>query len=96
MPGSATAAGGDFRYTYRDRDGTEGTVTLHDPESGKCLTLPEAAVEYTQPPAHSPRNRTDATAAVFTHADCSGEVFRLRPHTGGGSARMKLRSVIFS
>lgn len=94
-PGAAHAAEGDFRYTFVDSAGKEGQATLHDPASGECITLPEAAVEYTQPPAHSPMNRTDGYAIVFTNADCTGDQFRLRPHTGGASERLKLRSVRF-
>ncbi|TGB16034.1 hypothetical protein [Streptomyces sp. MZ04] len=96
VPGSASAAEGEFRYTYVTAGGDEGKVTLHDPASEECITLPEAAVEYAQPPAHSPKNRTDSTAVVFTNADCTGDWFSLRPFTGGASERLKLRSVIFS
>ncbi|MGW5865293.1 hypothetical protein ACWFRJ_24310 [Streptomyces sp. NPDC055239] len=96
VPGSAYAADGDFSYTYVSSAGNEGWVTLHDPAGGECITLPEAAQEYTQPPAHSPKNRTDSYAVVFTNADCSGDNFTLRPYTGGASERLKLRSVLFS
>jgi hypothetical protein len=96
VPGSAYAAEGDFSYTYTDGHGEQKRATLHDPASGECVTLPEAAQEYTQPPAHSPKNRTDSFAIVFTNADCSGDQFTLRPHTGGASERLKLRSVLFS
>ncbi|MFC8128382.1 hypothetical protein [Streptomyces sp. NPDC057302] len=94
--GSAYAAEGGFSYTYIDSSGEEEQVTLHDPPSGECVTLAEAAQEYSQPPAHSPKNRTDSFAIVFTNADCSGDEFTLRPHTGGGSERLKLRSVLFA
>ncbi|MEU5951078.1 hypothetical protein [Streptomyces sp. NPDC047525] len=96
VPGSAYAAEGDFRYTYIDSSGEEEQVTLHDPASGECITLAEAAEEYSQPPAHSPKNRTDSYAIVFTNADCTGDDFTLRPYTGGASERLKLRSVLFS
>lgn len=95
VPGSAHAAEGYFSYTYVDSSGEEGQVTLHEPDSGECITLAEAAQEYTQPPAHSPKNRTDTFAIVFTNADCSGDQYTLRPHTGGASERLKLRSVVF-
>ncbi|MEV0116936.1 hypothetical protein AB0H77_27470 [Streptomyces sp. NPDC050844] len=94
-PGAAHAAEGDFRYTFINSAGEEGQATLHDPASGECITLPEAAVEYTQPPAHAPKNRTDSYAIVFTNADCTGDDFTLRPHTGGAGERLKLRSVVF-
>ncbi|MEU6679090.1 hypothetical protein [Streptomyces sp. NPDC046925] len=97
VPGSAYAAEGDFKYTYVNIDsGEEGHVTLHDPAGGECITLPEAAVEYSQPPAHSPRNRTGSYAIAFTNADCTGDRFTMRPRTGGASERLKLRSVLFS
>ncbi|MFG2650648.1 hypothetical protein [Streptomyces sp. NPDC048436] len=96
VPGSAYAAEGDFSYTYIDSSGDEEQATLHDPANGECITLAEAAQEYTQPPAHSPRNRTDAFATVFTNADCSGDNFMLRPSTGGAGERLQLRSVVFS
>ena len=96
VPSSASAATGEFTYQYVDENGDPAVTLLTDPPSGECLTLPEVADEETTPPAHSPRNRTDATATVFTGADCSGDYFSLRPHTGYGSARLKLRSVVFS
>ncbi|MGB8944344.1 MAG: hypothetical protein WCD21_29545 [Streptomyces sp.] len=96
VPGSACAAEGDFSYTYVDSTGQEEQATLHDPNSGECIMLAEAAREYDQPPAHSPRNRTGSYAIVFTNADCTGDEFTLRPHTGGASERLKMRSVMFS
>lgn len=95
VPGSAHAAEGDFGYTYTTGTGEEKRATLHDPADGECVMLAEAAREYDQPPAHSPKNRTDRFAIVFTNADCSGDHFMLRPHTGGASERLKLRSVVF-
>lgn len=77
-------------------DGSPRTATLDDPASGECHTLPEVANPAASSPAHSPRNRTDATAVVFTEPDCEGDWFSLRPHTGYGSERLKLRSVVFS
>ncbi|GFN02275.1 hypothetical protein GCM10010298_51090 [Streptomyces microflavus] len=47
-------------------------------------------------PGHSPENRTDAWATVFTGANCEGESFTLRPHTGGASERLKVRSVVYN
>ncbi|MFH8484556.1 hypothetical protein [Streptomyces longisporoflavus] len=97
VPGSAYAAEGDFDYTYINLDsGEEGQVTLHDPAGGECITLPEAAREYDQPPAHSPRNRTGSYAIAFTNADCTGDRFTMRPRTGGAGEQLKLRSVLFS
>jgi len=96
VPGSASAANGTFRYTYVDETGMDQTGTLHDPSSGECVVIPEAEIEYFQESAHSPKNRTDATAVVFTNADCTGEWFSLKPYTGGASDRLKFRSVVFS
>ena len=96
VPGSASAANGSFRYTYVDKTGEEQTGTLHHPSSEECITIPEAAIEYVQDSAHSPKNRTDATAVVFTNADCTGDWFSLKPYTGGASDRLKFRSVVFS
>ena len=95
VPTSASAAAGEFRYTYHDRAGFQHEGRLFDPPSGRCITLREVADEYT-PPADSPRNDTDATATVFTGDHCDGDWFNLRPDGGRASDRLKLRSVIFS
>lgn len=95
-PGVSSAASGGFEYRYIDADG----VTLHgflaDPPSRECITLPEVADPDISAPADSPRNYTDVTAVVFTGPDCEGDYFSLRPYTGHGSERLKLRSVLFS
>ncbi|WP_418960977.1 hypothetical protein [Streptomyces tritici] len=96
LPGSASAASGQFTYVYADENGDPAVGRLFDPPSGVCLTLSEVADEATTPPAHSPRNRTDAVATAFTGTDCTGDAFSMRPHTGYGSERLKLRSVFFS
>ncbi|MFJ1563217.1 hypothetical protein ACIOG8_03145 [Streptomyces erythrochromogenes] len=95
-PTSASAATGEFQYTVTGLDGSPLRVVLDDPESGECITLPEVADPAAGSPAHSPRNRTTSTATVFTGPDCSGDWFTLRPVTGHGSARLQLRSVVFS
>ncbi|QCX81792.1 hypothetical protein C9F11_41060 [Streptomyces sp. YIM 121038] len=95
LPASATAADGQFQYTYSGLDGRPQVAVIDDPESWKCVTLPEVADPDSSSPAHSPRNRTDAYAEVFTEPDCTGDSFTLRPRTGYGSERLKLRSVIF-
>ncbi|MFI6299296.1 hypothetical protein ACIBEJ_47430 [Nonomuraea sp. NPDC050790] len=92
----ASAAHGEFQYTYVGIIGQPQIGMLHDPPSGQCITLPEVANPSASAPAHSPRNRTSSTATVFTEPDCEGDWFTLRPHTGGGSDRLKLRSVVFS
>ncbi|MFI9050725.1 hypothetical protein [Streptomyces sp. NPDC053427] len=92
LPASANAATGYFTYVVDD---TPMPLVLIDPPSRECLTLPEVA-DPEVPPAHSPRNGTDSTAVVFTNPDCTGNHFSLRPHTGHGSERLKVRSVVFS
>jgi hypothetical protein len=92
---AASAAGGDFSYRFHDSDGIRQESTLIDPPSGECITLPEVADDETSAPADEPRNRTDTAARVFTGADCDGDSFVLRPYTGRGSDRLKLRSVVF-
>lgn len=94
-PAPASAAEGEFRYTYTGLDGAPRIAVLEDPWNGECITLPEVADPGATSPAHSPRNRTDAPAVVFTGPDCEGDSFTLRAHTGYGSERLKLRSVLF-
>ncbi|MFI5808503.1 hypothetical protein [Streptomyces sp. NPDC051561] len=96
LPASAHAADGQFRYTYLTEEGYEAVGFLNSPPSGQCINL-DGAGSNDLPPAHSPRNRTGATAVVFLNADCEGDAyFSLRPHTGGGSERLKVRSVLFA
>ncbi|MFE1560545.1 hypothetical protein ACFW6V_36860 [Streptomyces sp. NPDC058734] len=96
VPSSASAAVGEFQYTYIGLDGQPHIRILLDPESRECVTLPEVADPDASQPAHSPRNRTTSTATVFTEPDCTGDWFTLRPLVGRGSERLKLRSVVFS
>ncbi|MFC8981093.1 hypothetical protein ACFU3J_35190 [Streptomyces sp. NPDC057411] len=96
VPQSASAALGEFQYTYVGTDGNTHFRILLDPDSRECITLPEVADPATTAPAYSPRNRTAATATVFTEPGCDGDFFSLRPLTGRGSERLKFRSVVFS
>ncbi|MFI8365218.1 hypothetical protein ACIGD1_34335 [Streptomyces sp. NPDC085612] len=96
VPQSASAAVGEFQYTYIGVDGKPHIRILLDPESRECITLPEVADPNASEPAYSPRNRTTSTATVFTDADCEGDFFALRPLVGRGSENLKLRSVAFS
>ncbi|MGW7051379.1 hypothetical protein [Streptomyces sp. NPDC054887] len=89
LPTSAGAAVGTFTYQY-----AEGAGVLTDPPSGECITLAEVADEQVAP-AHTPGNATDAVATVYAGPDCTGPQFDLRPHTGHGSERLKVRSVLF-
>ncbi|EPH40224.1 peptidase inhibitor family I36 protein [Streptomyces aurantiacus] len=95
VPTSASAATGEFEYTYTGLNGMPQTAKLVDPESRVCHTLPEVADDDASNPAHSPRNRTDSTVTVFTEAECEGAYFTLRPG-GQASERLKMRSAIFS
>ncbi|MEV7107624.1 hypothetical protein [Streptomyces atroolivaceus] len=95
LPTSASAATGQFRYTYETGEGYEAVGFLNNPRSGQCINLPGAGSDEL-PPAYAPKNVTDATATVFLNADCDGDVYyTLRPG-GGASERLKLRSVVFS
>ncbi|SCE43556.1 hypothetical protein GA0115253_105302 [Streptomyces sp. Termitarium-T10T-6] len=93
-PASASAATGQFRYDYVTVEGYEASGFLNSPPSGQCVNLPGVGEDNPQP-GHSPKNRTDAWATVFSGTDCEGDSFPLRPHTGGASERLKVRSVIF-
>lgn len=95
-PTVASAATGAFSYRYSDADGFSSVNVLFDPPSRECITLPEVADPAASDPADSPRNRTDAVATAFTGPDCTGDQFDMRPYTGYGSDRLKLRSVLFS
>ncbi|WP_326765790.1 hypothetical protein OG978_15450 [Streptomyces sp. NBC_01591] len=96
VPTSASAATGDFAYTYTGLDGSPRLGLLSDPPSQMCITLPEVADPLSTNPAHTPWNYTDSSATVFSGPDCEGAYFTLRPHGGHASERLKLRSVVFS
>ncbi|MEV7542571.1 hypothetical protein [Streptomyces sp. NPDC089915] len=96
VPTSASAATGVFEYAYHGPNGGTQHADLIDPAGAECHNIPEAADPSASEPAHSPRNRTTATATVFTEPDCEGDYFSLRPLTGRGSERLKFRSVVFS
>lgn len=95
VPGSASAATGEFGYSYVGLDGQPRRALLIDPQSDVCVVIPEAADPGSSEPAFSPRNRTDSVARVFTNPDCTGDEFDLRAFSGRGSERLKLRSVVF-
>ncbi|RKE17186.1 hypothetical protein [Streptomyces sp. TLI_171] len=95
MPGPATAAVGEFRYTYYDDFGYRAAGVLVDPASRVCVTLPEVADPDSTEPAFAPQNFTGSTVALFTGPDCDGDHYSLRP-AGRASDRLKLRSVLFS
>ncbi|MFF6774379.1 hypothetical protein ACFY8W_12530 [Streptomyces sp. NPDC012637] len=91
----AHAATGDFGYRVTDLDGQPLLVTLQDPASGQCVTLPEVADPSASSPAFAPHNDTDEYAVVFTEPDCTGDTWTLRPHGNPATDRLKLRSVVF-
>jgi hypothetical protein len=94
-PGTASAATGQFRYTYDTAEGYEAVGFLNDPPSGACLNL-QGPESVPGSPSRAPVNRTNATATVFLDAGCQGDVYyTLRPGTQA-SARLLLRSVVFS
>ncbi|MFD4033653.1 hypothetical protein ACFWVP_24875 [Streptomyces sp. NPDC058637] len=95
LPTSASAASGQFRYTYETDEGYEAVGFLNGPQSGACVNLPGAGSDEL-PPAYAPKNLTDASATVFLSADCEGDIYyTLRPG-GGASDRLEVRSVVFS
>ncbi|WP_409237645.1 hypothetical protein [Streptomyces sp. PA5.6] len=96
LPTSATAATGDFSYKFVGLDGRPQSVTLHDPQSPGCITLPEVADPGASEPAFAPHNDTDEWAMVFTDPDCEGDSWTLRPHGRPASDRLKLRSVFLT
>ncbi|MFF8717475.1 hypothetical protein ACF07T_39655 [Streptomyces sp. NPDC015184] len=95
VPGSASAASGQFRYTYTTAEGYEAVGFLNNPVSGECINLRGPASE---PGSFSraPKNRTDASASVFLDADCEGDVYYTLPPGAGAGERLLMRSVIFS
>ncbi|MFF4189586.1 hypothetical protein [Nonomuraea sp. NPDC001831] len=95
VPASASAAMGQFRYSYLTADGYDVVGFINNPRSGTCIDIQGAGSDGTSP-AYAPKNRTDSTATVFLEAGCEGDVFySLRPGAGA-SDRLLLRSVVFS
>ncbi|WP_437107619.1 hypothetical protein [Streptomyces flaveolus] len=94
-PGPASAATGQFRYTYTTADGYEAVGFLNNPPSGHCINLQGPASEPGSA-SRAPKNRTDATATVFLDADCEGDIYYTLPPGSGASDRLLLRSVVFS
>ncbi|MBB4889161.1 hypothetical protein WEB32_02500 [Streptomyces netropsis] len=94
VPTSANAATGQFVFTY-NRDGKTIEGRLHDPKARECIDLDEVA-KPDSTPAHSPRNRTNSIATVYTDLECEGESFALKAHSGYGGEGLKFRSVVFN
>ncbi|MBS2536527.1 hypothetical protein KGQ20_27570 [Catenulispora sp. NF23] len=88
---------GTFSYVWTDRHGERHGAELVDPQARDCIDLPQVTGDNVwRQPADSPRNRTDSTAVVFSDEGCDGAHFAMRPLTGYGSERLKVRSVLFS
>ncbi|WP_151771009.1 hypothetical protein [Streptomyces abyssomicinicus] len=94
VPGPASAAAGQFRYTYTTTEGYDAVGFLNNPPSGECVNLQGPAAEPGSP-SRAPSNQTDATATVFLDSDCQGATYTLRPGARA-SERLLLRSVRFS
>ncbi|MFJ2407208.1 hypothetical protein ACIOUE_38605 [Streptomyces xanthochromogenes] len=95
LPGSASAAGGQFRYSYTTADGYEAVGFLNNPASGQCINLAPAASEPGSA-SRAPKNHTDATATVFLGTDCEGDTYYSLKPGQGASDRLQVRSVVFS
>ncbi|MGW1867726.1 hypothetical protein ACWCPS_19420 [Streptomyces mauvecolor] len=96
VPTSASAATGDFSYRFVGLDGSPQSVTLHDPVSPGCITLPEVADPGSTEPAFAPHNNTDTWVMVFTEPNCTGDSWTLRPHGHPATDHLKLRSVFLT
>ncbi|MFF4415763.1 hypothetical protein ACFYY8_24815 [Streptosporangium sp. NPDC001559] len=95
VPGSASAAVGQFRYSYKTADGYDAVGFINNPESRKCIDIQGAGSDGTSA-SYAPKNLTDSTATVFLEAGCTGDAFySLRPGAGA-SERLLVRSVVFS
>ncbi|MFD7864578.1 hypothetical protein [Streptomyces sp. NPDC059783] len=95
VPGSASAATGQFRYSYGTAEGYEAVGFLNNPPSGVCLSLEGPASEPGSV-SWAPRNLTRSTATVFRDADCTGDDFVSLPPGAGGGDDLLVRSVVFS
>ncbi|MEW2623272.1 hypothetical protein [Streptomyces sp. NPDC048106] len=94
-PGAASAATGQFRYSYTTAEGYEAVGFLNNPASGRCINLQGPASEPGSV-SRAPKNRTDATATVFLDADCEGDIYYSLPPGAGAGDRLLMRSVVFS
>ncbi|MGW2588743.1 hypothetical protein ACWCXC_00505 [Streptomyces sp. NPDC001515] len=95
VPGSASAATGQFRYSYATAEGYEAVGFLNNPPSGVCLSLEGPASEQGSF-SWAPRNLTRSTATVFRDADCAGDDYVSLPPGAGGGDELLVRSVVFS
>ncbi|MET8753020.1 hypothetical protein ABZW32_23385 [Streptomyces sp. NPDC004667] len=93
VPGSASAALGEFSYRYVNQLGVTVPGALLDPVSGECINVPELLADSD---AHSPHNLTNSTATVFLDKDCDGDVYYTMAPGKRLGERLHFRSVIFS
>ncbi|MFJ5548512.1 hypothetical protein [Streptomyces sp. NPDC093225] len=95
LPTSASAAVGDFEYTFIGETGQRLDNRLTDPGGEECINIAEASGDSSSP-VFAPRNYTNATATVFVEADCEGdEFYTLNPGKKVGDD-LKFRSVVFN
>lgn len=85
-------ATGVFEYTYTDASDTRKLGLLDDPQSGKCINIPEAADN----PADSPINLTAQQVVLFLDKNCDGDVYYTLKAGGSLGQRLKVRSVVFA
>ncbi|MEV7420174.1 hypothetical protein [Streptomyces sp. NPDC089919] len=92
LPTSASAATGDFTYSYKGEDGIEHSAKLTNPADGECIDI-EGAEEQGADPAYAPVNNTDRIATVYDENDCGGSYWVLNP--GRSKADFNVESVEF-
>ncbi|MFE5870401.1 hypothetical protein ACFQ6V_17400 [Streptomyces roseifaciens] len=100
-PDSASAAIGDFHYTYVDAAGAEQREKIDGRDykddvipDGVCIDIKEAEDPAKTKPAHSPLNSTNTRALVFEEESCVGARYVLAAD-GKGGVNLKFRSVLF-
>ncbi|MEW2373933.1 hypothetical protein AB0940_31930 [Streptomyces sp. NPDC006656] len=80
-PGPASAASGDFSYTYKDKtNGRTATVDVEHPVGGKCTNVPEVANGRADS-AYAPSNQSDREVQVYTGLNCAGSKYVLGKNT---------------
>ncbi|MCK2242614.1 MULTISPECIES: hypothetical protein [unclassified Crossiella] len=94
VPGTASAAEGDFTYRYYE-EGEIQSGALVDPPSGECVEIPEVA-DFEDVYAFRPHNKTRSTVTMFKESDCEGDAYYTLKPGGKATDRLKLRSVSFS
>ncbi|MFD4911117.1 hypothetical protein [Kitasatospora purpeofusca] len=95
LPSSpASAATGDFVYTYVGLNSVHLRGELANPASAECINIPETVGPAL--PAFAPRNYTNSTATVFLDEDCNGDTYYVMPPGKRLGDRLRLRSVVFS